>query len=250
MQRWLDLVRAEANIQAYALVQTKNDFPTASGLASSASAYAALAVAATKAAGLTLSPSRLSVLARRGSGSAARSIFGGLVQMHAGAREDGTDAYAQPIPLPADWPLRIVVAIVGGGQPKKTGSRDAMSHCQKTSPLHAAWVDTVDQDLSTAMTAIANRDLDALGTTTEASALAMHASILAARPAILYWQPATLHCLEQIRTLRDTNIPAYATIDAGPHVKALTDRDNAPRVATALTTVAGVTEVKICHSRH
>ncbi|ACY15910.1 diphosphomevalonate decarboxylase [Haliangium ochraceum] len=240
---WLDLVRAQAGIDTRAEVVSANDFPTASGLASSASAYAALALAATRAAGLTLDQRALSILARRGSGSAARSIYGGFVRMHAGARDDGSDAYAEALDEAGDWPLRMVVAVVGGGQKKTHGSRDAMEHCAATSPLYAGWLSCVPGDLDSAARAIAARDFDALGQVSEANALAMHAAALASRPAIVYWQPATLACLSEVRALRERGVGAYATMDAGPHVKVLTRADDAEAVAAAMRSVPGVSDI-------
>jgi diphosphomevalonate decarboxylase len=240
---FLDVVRRRAGIATRARVDTINHFPTASGLASSASGYAALAVAATAAAGLDLPARELSVLARIGSGSAARSIFGGLVRMHAGA----DDAWAEPI-AGADAlaeRLRMVVAIVGGGAAKSHGSRDAMQHCTDTSPYYAAWLATVDRDLAAAEAAIARGDVAALGAITEANALAMHAAAIASRPAIVYWQPATLAALATVRALRDRGTLAWATMDAGPHVKVLTDAGDADEVAEAMRRTDGVGEVVI-----
>src|SRR6185503_19586788 len=145
---FLDLVRHRAGIQARARVITRNHFPTASGLASSASGFAALAAAATRAAGVTLTPRELSKLARQGSGTAARSIFGGFVRMYAGPTD--ADAYAEPIASPLASRVRMVIAIVGGGVPKTHGSRDAMEHVAATSPLYAAWLALVPRDLEAA----------------------------------------------------------------------------------------------------
>jgi diphosphomevalonate decarboxylase len=240
---WLDLVRARAGITTRARVDTANHFPTASGLASSASGYAALAVAATAAAGLDLDARELSILARLGSGSAARSIFGGLVRMHAGTALDGSDSAAEPIVSLLSGEVRMAIAIVGGGAPKTHGSRDAMQHCAETSPFYRAWIETVERDLSAAEDAIARADLPALGALAEANALAMHASAIAARPAIIYWQPATLAALATVRGLREAGRAAWATIDAGPHVKVLTTAADADAVVAAMTATPGVDRV-------
>jgi diphosphomevalonate decarboxylase len=240
---FLDLVRAQAGVTTRARVDSRNAFPTASGLASSASGFAALAVAATRAAGLALDPRALSALARRGSGSAARSIHGGLVRMHAGTCADGTDAVATPLAAPARFvaDLRMIVAVVGGGARKAHASRDAMAHCAATSPLYAGWLASVPGDLAAAEAAIAAGDLARLGEVTEASALAMHAAAIASRPAIVYWQPPTLAALAAVQALRAAGTPAWATMDAGPHVKVLTDAAHAERVTQAMAAVPGVT---------
>jgi diphosphomevalonate decarboxylase len=242
---FLDLVRDHTKLSTRARVISRNHFPTASGLASSASGYAALAVAAIRAAGLGLGQRELSILARQGSGSAARSIFGGFVRMHAGARSDGSDAYAEPIASPLLERVRMVIAIVGGGAPKTHGSRDAMDHTAATSPYYASWIAQVPADLVAAERALAAGDVQALGELAEANALAMHASAIAARPAVIYFQPATLAALAAVRELRAQGKAAWATMDAGPHVKVLTIAEDAEAVSRALATVAGVTETMI-----
>jgi diphosphomevalonate decarboxylase len=239
----LDLVRAAAQIATRARVVSKNEFPTASGLASSASGFAALAAAAAAAAGLAIAPRELSILARRGSGSAARSVFGGFVRMHAGRAEDGSDAFAEPVGSPLTERVRMVIAIVGGGAAKTHASRDAMGHTAATSPLYRAWIDLVPRDLAAAEAALAAGDVEQLGAITEANALAMHATAIAARPAVIYWQPATLAALAEVRALRAAGRAAWATIDAGPHVKVLTTAGDAAAVAAALRSVPGVTDV-------
>jgi diphosphomevalonate decarboxylase len=242
---FLDLVRQAAGLAAHARVVSRNEFPTASGLASSASGYAALAVAAAGAAGLAMSPRALSVLARRGSGSAARSVFGGFARMHAGHGDSGQDAFAEPIGSVLTDRVRLVIAVVGGGVAKAHGSRSAMDHTALTSPLYRAWLELVPRDLAAAEAALAAGDLEALGTITEGNALAMHASAIAARPAVMYWQPATLAALAEVRALRAAGRAAWATMDAGPHVKVLTSAADAGAVAAALRGVAGVTDVSI-----
>lgn len=240
---FLDLVRAQAGIPIRARVESRNDFPTASGLASSASGFAALALAATRAAGVTLSERELSILARRGSGSAARSIHGGFVRMYASNASE--EAYAEPLASPLVDRVRMVIAIVGGGAPKTHGSRDAMDHTAATSPLYRGWLDLVPQDLAAAEEALAAGDLERLGTLAEGNALAMHASAMAARPAIIYWRPATLSLLEKVRGLRECGLAAWATMDAGPHVKVLTTSDDAAAIAMQLRDLDGVTAVTI-----
>ena len=236
---FLDLVRAQAGLEDRAEVVTENSVPTAAGLASSASGFAALALAASRAAGLALSPEQLSALARRGSGSAARSIFGGFVEMRPGANPDGSDAFAEPIPEGDAWSLRLVVAVTAEG-PKAIGSTEAMVHTAATSPYYARWIESVDADLRAARAAIAERDLARLGAVAERSALRMHASALAADPAILYWSPATVAAMQTVRDLRAGGIPAFFTIDAGPHVKVLCDAAHAPAVGAALEATPGV----------
>jgi diphosphomevalonate decarboxylase len=243
MSAWMNLVRVRAGTDAPARVESKNEFPTASGLASSASAYAALAVAATRAAGLELSPGELSVLARRGSGSAARSIFGGFAVMRAGTHPDGRDSRAEPIEGLEDWPIAMVIAVVDGGKVKVLSSRAAMEHCADTSPLYRGWLDSVPADLAAAQSALSRRDLWTLGEVAERSALTMHASALASRPAVAYFSPATIACMNAVHELRTRQIPAFYTMDAGPHVKVLTLADNVEVVRARMKSIPGVTDV-------
>ncbi len=235
VSRFLDLVRPPG---ARARVVTENSFPTASGLASSASAFAALAHAATRAAGLTLSPRDLSALARRGSGSAARSVFGGFVEMR-------TEGYAVPLLAPEAWDVRLVVAMVGGA-PKDVASRTGMERTQATSPLYQGFIASVPGDVDEARAAVERRDLAALGEVAERSALTMHASALAARPGVVYWRGATVEALHVVRALRAAGTGAWATMDAGPHVKVLCAPADAEAVGGALADVPGVTRTLIC----
>ena len=241
--KFLDIVRGAANITTRARVVSKNEFPTASGLASSASGYAALALAASKAAGLALPERALSILARRGSGSAARSIYGGFVRMNAG--DSSEDAFAEPLTSPLVDRVRMVIAIVGGGTPKHHGSRDAMEHTAATSPYYRPWVELVPKDLAAAEAALAKGDLEALGAIAEANALAMHASAMAARPGVVYFQPATIAVHNEVRGLRACGIAAWASMDAGPHVKVLTTEEDAPTIAMRVKDIEGVTAVTI-----
>ena len=241
---FLDLFRTRAGIATRAQVESSNDFPTGAGLASSASGFAALALAADRALGLGLDARTLSMLARRGSGSAARSIFGGFVEMAAGERDDGEDAFAAPLLDASAWPLKVVVAITSRAA-KATSSRDGMQASQLTSPYYRAWLDTVPRDLATARAAIAARDFDKLADVSEASCLAMHAVMLATRPGLVYWNGATVECLQRVRALRAAGTPVFFTIDAGPQLKAVCLPDAADAVADALRATAGVADVLV-----
>ena len=239
VRRFIDLVREESQVGLPAEVITHNQMPTAAGLASSASGFAALALAASRAAGLKLSLAELSVLARRGSGSAARSIFGGFVEMVAGQGLDSYAACAQPL-LPAEaWDVRLVVAITAEG-PKAIGSTEAMERTEQTSPYYAGWLQSVQEDLVAARSATLARDLSTLGQIAERNALRMHACAMAADPPILYWNCATMAAMETVRRLRTAGTQAFFTIDAGPHVKVLCTNHDVASVEPALTATPGV----------
>ncbi len=239
VRAFLDLVRALAKLDLPAEVVTRNSVPTAAGLASSAAGFAALALAASTAAGLRLAPAELSALARRGSGSAARSIFGGFVEMAAGVRPDGSDAVAQAIADERHWDVRLCVAITAAGE-KDLGSTAAMERTARTSPYYSAWLASVPVDLAEARAAIASRDLGRLGAVAERSAIRMHACAWAADPPIRYWNPATLAAMATVEKLRAHGTAAYFTIDAGPHVKVLCAASDAEAVVAALAATPGV----------
>lgn len=237
--RLLDELRARAGRREHAEVSSHNDFPTASGLASSASGFAALALAAAAALELSLSGAELSAVARRASASAARSLFGGWVELLA-------DADAASEVAPADWlDVRVVVALTTLG-PKAVGSTDGMLHTMTTSPYYPAWVAEAPALFERAKRALLARDLVGLGEAMEQSTLMMHASMLAACPALVYFRPATLELLEQVRGLRARGIPAYATMDAGPHVKVFVPAEHASAVEAAVAPIAGVERVLTC----
>ncbi|MEV6905919.1 diphosphomevalonate decarboxylase [Amycolatopsis sp. NPDC051071] len=239
---FLDLVRGMAGRADAAVVETRNTVPTGAGLASSASGFAALALASATAYGLDLDATALSRLARRGSGSAARSIFGGFAIWHAGKGTGTTAAdlssYAEPLPALAPELDPVLVIALLNTAPKAISSRAAMRHTVKTSPLYEAWAMSSKHDLIEMRTALAGGDLHTVGEVAERNALGMHATMLAARPAVRYLAPATLAVLDGVTQLRRDGVPAYATIDAGPNVKVLCRRADAAQVATAVRAAA------------
>ena len=240
---FLDLVRARAGIDDRARVESWNNFPTGAGLASSASGFAALALAASRAAGLEASRRALSILARQGSGSAARSIFGGLVEMHRGTRDDGQDAFAEPIANSADWPLEVIVAITERA-PKTVNSSVGMHGLAERSDYYDAWVSHAENDLAAMREAIGGRDFEALGALAEMSCLKLHGLMLSTRPGLLYWNPATVAAMQAVRALRSEGVPVYFTIDAGPQVKAICEPEHAATVEQALAAVPGVLDTR------
>jgi diphosphomevalonate decarboxylase len=182
----------------------------------------------------------LSALARRGSGSAARSIFGAFAEMHPGVSPDGADAVAAPIIEGDGWPVRLVIAVTAEGE-KSIGSTEAMDRTARTSPFYPAWLESVPRDLQDARAAIAERDLPRLGAVAERSAIRMHATAMAAEPAVVYWTSTTLAVMQAVRQLRERDgVSAYFTMDAGPHVKVLCDHTDAAAVETTLAATPGV----------
>jgi diphosphomevalonate decarboxylase len=238
----LDLLRERAGVATRARVVSRNNFPTAAGLASSASGFAALVKAGAAALGLELPARELSIVARQGSGSAARSIFGGFVEMYAGTADDGRDSFAEPLEDAAAWPLEVVIAVTAKGE-KEVGSRSGMTRSATSSPYYPAWVASQPRDLAAARTAIASRDFEALADVAEHNCLKMHAAALAAHPPLVYWNGATVDCLHTVRRLRVAGTPVFFTIDAGPQLKAVCLPAARPVVEAALRAVPGVLEL-------
>jgi diphosphomevalonate decarboxylase len=200
-------------------VDTRNTIPTAAGLASSASGFAALTLALNQLCAWHLEPRQLSILARLGSGSASRSIYQGFAEWQAGTDADGMDSFA--VPVKGTWPdLRLGLVKVSTAE-KAVSSRAAMKRTVQTSALYEAWPAKVARDLLLIKEAIAARDFTQLGQTAESNALAMHATGLAAWPPVLFWLPESVAVLHRTWQLREQGLPLYITMDAGPNVKLL-----------------------------
>jgi diphosphomevalonate decarboxylase len=220
-------------------VTTANTFPTGAGLASSASGFAALTLAAAtaraRAHGDAAPPDlvALSRLARQGSGSACRSLWGGFVLWSRGEAPDGHDSHGVPLHDAHHWDVVMVVGVVSKAG-KAVGSTEGMERSRLTSPLYDTWVAQAEEDVAAGIAAIADRDLTRLGEVMEASTLKMHAAMMTARPPLLYWQPATVAALHAVWALRAAGTSAWVTMDAGPQVKVLCARADAERVADAI----------------
>jgi diphosphomevalonate decarboxylase len=245
----LDRVRAAARAAGGrelgpAHVVSANDFPTASGLASSASGFAALALAAVRAAGLSRSAAEVSDLARRGSASAARSLFGGFVELPAGPEgTDGTPTLsARQVAEPSALALSTLVCVVTE-EPKTVPSTVGMLETARRSPYYGEWLREGPRLHARMLDALRAGDLPELGALAEASAFAMHASAMAA--GVFYLRGVTLDVLGRVRALRAEGLHTYATMDAGPHVKVFTADDDVPRARTALIEVPGVLRVLV-----
>lgn len=218
ISRFLDLFREYIGGGTRARVESLNFVPTAAGLASSASAFAALAFATATALNLQMTREELSTFARRGSGSSTRSLFGGFVEWDMGT--DSETSMAHPID-DADWDIGMVVLAVNTGQ-KKIASRVGMDHTVATSPFYQAWVDTAKEDLQAIKQAIADRDFEQVGQITEHNGMKMHATTLSANPPFTYWSADSLVAQEAVRQVREEKgLSAYMTMDAGPNVKVL-----------------------------
>jgi diphosphomevalonate decarboxylase len=223
-----------------AKITSESNFPIAAGLASSAAAFAALVVAADAASGQGHSPAQLASLAGGASGSAARSLLGGFVELE----NTGQDITISSLGSSDDWPLQVVVAITASG-PKAVGSTEAMELSRKTSPFFDRWIEQQDADLDGARTAVAERDFARLAAVSEHNCLKMHSVMWGSRPPMVYWNSTTLACMEAVRELQADGVPVFFTIDAGPQLKAICEPDAVNKVRATLAAVPGVEDVVV-----
>lgn len=243
MRQQLDRIRKWAGRTEAVRVATRNTFPTAGGLASSASGFAALTLAAVGVFGKKASARDLSLLARRsGSGSACRSILGGFVEWTSpkgdGNVNNDEDSYARQIADAEHWDLRNVIAVVEIG-PKTVssieGHRRALS-----SPYYTKRQELLPDRLDRVRRAIRERDLAALGPVIEEEAIDLHLIAMSSHPPIFYWSPGTLAVIRAVRELRQEGLAAWATMDAGANVHVICDADSEDEVAERLEDLPAV----------
>ncbi len=237
----LDRIRKLSRKKIYAKVMTKNSFPKGTGIASSASGFAALTLAATKAIGLTIPEKELTILARVGSGSACRSIPDGFVWWHSGKKSN--DSYAESLYPKTWWNIRDIVCVVSK-ETKKISSTEGMD-AVKTSPNWKSRVQQIPEKIAAMKDALRAKDMYMFGTLIEEDAISMHCIMMTQRPPLFYWNDATLRVMETVYTLRESGIPAYYTMDAGPNVHILCEKKNEEMVYSALKNVFGVQSVLV-----
>lgn len=219
-------------------IDTRNNFPTGAGLASSASGFAALVTALDGELNLGLSPAQRSDWARQGSASAARSIYGGFATL---APRNGVWTGAE-LQAKDAWPLEVVIAVTDE-TPKSVSSSEGMERSRTTSPFYDAWCRSTESDFKIAYRAVAERDFESLSEVAEHSCLKLHALMMSSRPALLYWNQGTVAAIDTIRRLRDAGTPVFYTIDAGPQVKAVCAPGHGGPVAALLAKSPGVLRV-------
>ena len=240
----LDIVRGMANIHERAEIISENNFPSGAGIASSASAFAALALAGSKAAALDLGEQELSRLARRGSGSASRSIPGGFVEWQAGTSDE--DSFAFSIASPDHWKLADCIAIVSTSH-KKTGSTEG-HYIASTSPLQYARIADAPRRLDLCRNAILNRDFDAFASIIELDSDMLHSVMMTSTPALHYWKPASLEVMNYVRQWRMEGIPVCYTVDAGANVHVICPETEVRAIDKLLRQLNGVEDVLVARA--
>jgi diphosphomevalonate decarboxylase len=235
----LDVLRKRLGLEARAQVETRNNFPTGAGIASSAAAFAALTVAGVAAAGATLTERELTTLARLGSGSASRSVPSGFVEWHAASTHD--DSYAETAFAPDYWALVDVIAVISRAH-KATGST-AGHRSADTSDLQTRRVAGAATRLAACKAAIAAHDFAAFGEVVEHDSNLMHAVMMTSRPPLFYWLPGSLALMERVRQLRHEGLRVCYTLDAGPNVHCICVREDADKVRAALSSMSEIGEI-------
>ena len=239
----LERIRKMAGIDFFARVESENNFPTGTGIASSASAFAALSCAASSAAGLNLSERELSQLARTGSGSASRSIPGGFVEWQAG--EDHGSSFAFSIADPDHWDLVDLIVLVSL-EHKETGSSQG-HQLAETSPLQKIRVEDANRRLEICRKALLERDFQQFAGIVEQDSTLMHSVMMTSNPPLYYWLPETLAVIRAVRSWRKDGLPVCFTIDAGPNVHVLCPAAEAGKVKGKLGALESVNSILECH---
>lgn len=240
--KFMDIIRQKANINTFARIESTNHVPTSAGLASSASAYAALAAAGSKAYGLNLSQEDLSRLARRGSGSATRSIFGGFAAWNKGTDDESSYGYSIEDPVKMDVNM---IAIILNNQPKKISSRKGMKISIETSPYYQSWIQQTTDDFQTIEEAIKENDFTTLGKTAELNAMRMHSLTLSSDPSYLYINADSLEVINIVKELRENGVECYYTMDAGPNVKIICQSDKISAITDKLSDKFSNDQIKV-----
>lgn len=235
----LDRFRALASEQRRARVTSVNNFPTAAGLASSASAFAALAVATNAALGTNLTPAALSSQARRSSASAGRSLFGGFAELLADADS------ATPLFDETHWDVVMLVAVIASG-PKDVASTGGMIHTKETSPFYRAWEVSAPSSFERVKTGVRERDFTTTVEAMEHSTRMMHATMMTAEPPVLYFRGGTVELMHEIDARRRGGEPVAYTMDAGPNVKIFTLGSHVDAVKALIAQAASVKDVIVC----
>lgn len=239
ISRHLDVIRKLAGVSRSAEVESQSNFPSDAGIASSASAFAALALAGTTALGLKLSERELSSLARLGSGSASRSVPGGFVEWHTGESHEAS--FAETFAPATHWALTDLVAVIDRSA-KSVGSAEGHP-LARSSILQQPRVDSAPGRLARCRDAILRRDFSALAEVSELDSNLLHAVMMTSSPPLFYWKPETLAIMEAVREWRADGVGVFYTVDAGANVHCVCAPDHSGEVQRRLCTLAHVVDV-------
>ena len=232
----INIVRKWANINSRVKVSSINNFPSDVGIASSASAFSALALSASAAAGLKLSPKELSILARMGSGSACRSVVDGFAEWKKGIKP--LNSFAVQIARPSFWDLRDIVVITSAGK-KKTSSTEG-HRAALTSPYYLERQKNLPQRIRKLKKAFLSKDLETFGALLEEEAIDLHVIATTSNPAVFYLNSGTFEVMETLRELREKGVRGYYTMDAGPNVHVICRQKDVEQINRTLKRLQSV----------
>ena len=226
-------------------VESRNNFPHSSGIASSASSMSAfvmclldieywLARIERQSAGIfSVVPQKASYFSRLASGSAARSVYPKMALWGATKAYNGSsDEYAVPLENdihPVFKTFRDSILIVSGE--KKSVSSRAGHGLMEGNPYARARYAQANENVKNLLTALKSGDLDTFNNITESEALQLHALMMCSNPSFILMKPNTMRIIEEVRRFRnETNIPLCFTLDAGPNVHLLYPEREAEKV--------------------
>lgn len=219
VENHLTLLRKIVQVDSKAKVHSNNNFPTAAGLASSASGFAALTYAAANALGLDKDLKELSMISRQGSGSSCRSFYGGYVEWI--AKDEKGDSFAIQLADENWFDVRDIVVVLKSPE-RKLNTREAMKLSMKTSPFFSTRIETIEENLSKIRKAIESKDFTLLGKIAEMDCLSMHSVAITSDPPLIFWTPETVKVMHFVEALRNEDLEAYYTIDTGANMHILT----------------------------
>lgn len=235
----LNRIRGLAKLKTFAKIKTKNNFPKGTGIASSASGFAALTLAATSAAGLKLSQKQISILARQGSGSACRSVPDDFVEWKAGSSSE--TSYAYSLYPPDWWGIKDIIVIIGEASKKVSSSEGHI--LAESSPFYRQRILGMEEKVKNLKEALKERNFEKFGEILEEETINMHAVMMTSSPALFYWLPKTMEIILKCQEWRDGGIPVYFTIDAGPNVHLICQGENEEKIIERLRRIKGIKRI-------
>jgi diphosphomevalonate decarboxylase len=242
----LDLIRKHSKKNQFAKVVSENNFPDAAGLASSSSAFAALTMAGCNAIGYGINKKEMSIIARQGSGSACRSIFGGFVEWKKGKKDDGTDSFAEQIADEKHWEdFRIIVLIVNPKE-KKIKSTEGMKISVNSSELYEAWIKASENDAGKIKQYLLEKNLTETGKIAEQNCLRMHSVMISSDPSLIYWNPETVTLIDKIQAMQSNGLDLHFTIDAGPNIKIICQEKDVEKILNCLEQAPFIHDFVVC----
>lgn len=240
-------IRQKYKIKNKVKIYSENSFPSDAGIASSASAFSALTLAIYKTLGIEISEKELTIETRlAGSGSATRSIPDGFVEWLKGEDEEGETSYAYSVAPASHWELYDITVVVDSSE-KIVGS--FKGHEYAHNEYMKARLENINKRNLQVKKAILNRDIKKLGEAIEADAISLHTVAMNSNPPIYYLNNKTWDVIAEIINLRKKGILGYFTMDAGPNVHVICEKEYKGIFEKKLKEISGVEFIissKVC----